>query len=92
MALSGLLQHRVEHLHDEALLRLRQCRDLFQLLLQLRRGAALAGALGRRADQRFDADAELVSQGRQRAGQQAQAAGLVVGQGLLGYAGNPPAD
>ena len=36
-----LLQDGIEHLHDEALLRLGQCADAFELLLQLRWPARL---------------------------------------------------
>ena len=38
-----LLQHGIDHLHDEALLGFGQAGDAFELLLQLRRRAGLGG-------------------------------------------------
>jgi hypothetical protein len=65
----------------------RQSADLFELLLYARCGAALAGgAACGRADEGFDADAELIGVRPQCAGEHAQAAGFVVGECLLGDA------
>ena len=77
-----LLQHGVEHLHDEALLRLGQCGDALDLPLQLRHRPALGG-LGLFADQFLDADAEQRGQSRQVRDRHATLAAFVGGDGLL---------
>ena len=79
-----LLQDGIEHLHDEALLRLGQCADAFELLLQLRCRPALAcAALGRRADEFLDADVERLGQQRQCRDRHPALSALVGGDGLL---------
>lgn len=82
-------EHGIDHAHDGALLGEGECLDPFELLLNLRRRPALAGSApgdGGRPDQFLDADAELLGEGRQRAGEQAQPPRLVVRESLLGDA------
>lgn len=78
-------QHGIDHLADRPLLGGGQCPDAFQLLGDLRLRPAFAGAApvrGCRSQQRFHVDPKPIGKGRQRPGQQAQAAGLVVRQRL----------
>jgi hypothetical protein len=78
-----LLQHRVEHLGDGALLGGGKLADLFELLLDLRRRPAFAAASpGRRADQVFDAGVEGLGQQRQHGNRHTHPAGS--GDGFSG--------
>lgn len=82
-----LLQHRVEHLRDGALLGDGESADLFELELNLRRGPAFAGAaLGARADQIFHGGLQRLGQLRERLDRDAGDAALVVRHCLLGDA------
>lgn len=78
-----LRKYGIDHLSNHALLGCRQRSDLFKLLMQLRRLPALAGALGRGAEQFFDGHGEQCRQARQMRDRHAALAALVGGDGLL---------
>lgn len=82
-----LLQHRVEHLADELLLRLGQAMDLLQLLFELGGRPTLAPGFGAlRADERLHRGVQVLGELRQRLDRNPHGAAFVVGHGLLGDA------
>ena len=73
-----MLQHGIDHLHDEALLGFGQAGDAHKLLLQLRRRPALGGR-GRGADQLFNRHAQCTRNRRQGRDLDVAAADLISG-------------
>ena len=87
MCLSALLlQDGIEHLHDETLLRLGQCADAFELLLQFRRWSAFAGAalIGSSVLSPFALAGALAISGAQTLARRTSTVFLVVSTALFG--------